>query len=193
MKVLVQWSLANPTDWVEIDLTPTGRDARAWRDLPRKPIPSASSVVDNAPGWIYDVAIQGVLLGGHDHYAAEPIAGGGIVVTVWDDDPEDWPVGTRHAWVWTFRPGTVDRTAQSASGSVRHQGPDQSLTIYAEESYRARLSAEMECGGQLVQFRSWGAFVAPAAAVTLHGIWLSDALDAEHVARRRRVNWREWL
>lgn len=192
MRILVQWSLATPGDWSTIDLGVSGAAARAWRNLPRKPVPVGGDVIDEQRGWVYDVAVQGVLLGGHDHYAAEPIIGDGVLFTHWDDDPEDWPAGTRHAWQWTFRPGIADRSVVVDGATIRHRGPDQSLTIYAEPAYRERLPSVLECGGQFVIFRPWSAFTAPVAAVTLHGVWLSDELDRAHAAARRKVDWREW-
>ena len=194
MIVLVQWSLTTPQDWVSIDVTPTGPGARRWRDLAKKAEPTGGEVIDNQPGWIFDVCIQGWCLRGADHIAVEPFSGGGLRVYRWFDDLADAETDYRHGQVIEFRPGYVDRTMTLPNGStVRHRGPDQRMTQYAEDMTGHAPFAPAECGGLAVPYRPWSEWVNPPELLTRHGIWLSSSLLSAHLAARRSVNWREWV
>jgi hypothetical protein len=192
--ILLQWSQAAPQDWTSIDLTASGQGARRWRDLPKRPVPTGGETIDNQPGWIFDVCIQGWCLRGADHIAAEPISGGGIRVYRWFDDLDDDETDYFHGQVIEFRPGYVDRTLTLPDGStIRHRGPDQRMTEYASDMEAHRPFVPTECGGLAVPFRPWSEWVMPPANLTLHGIWLSDSLLREHMAKQRPVDWREWV
>ena len=192
MKILLQWSLASPTDWVSIDLGTTGAAAARWRNLPKKPVPPNNPTIDNNPGWLYDLCIDGVMLGGYDHYSAAPVTVGGVAgidVTLWNDDPDDWAIGTRHALVWRFLPPAPD---SRFGGRLNTR---QWLTYFLEPNapQADRAGAGDTSGGPVV-WRSWAEFVPPAANLTVHGVWLPDALEQQHLAvRRADVRWHEWV
>lgn len=192
MKILLQWSKATPEDWATLDLGATGAAANRWRNLPKKPLPAGGEVIDNTLGWLYDLCIDGVMLGGYDHYSAAPVTvsgAAGVEVTLWNDDPEDWPAGTRHALVWRFLPPAPDIRF---GGRVNTR---QWLTYFIEPNApQADRAGTGETSGGPVVWRTWAEFVPPAATLTIHGVWLDATLEAQHLAvRRRLVDWREWV
>lgn len=188
----MQWSLATPRDWVQFDLGASGASARAWRNLPKKAAPVGGEVIDEQPGWLYDLCIDGVMLGGYDHYSAAPVTvdgAAGVDVTLWNDDPEDWPAGTRHALVWRFLPPAPD---PRFGGRLNTR---QWLTYFIEPNApQADRVGEGETSGGPIAWRSWTEFVAPPANLTVHGVWLPSELEQQHLAARRPlVSWREWV
>lgn len=186
VKVLVQWSLASPQDWVEID-------AHAWAGLAKKPLPKGGETVDGQPGWIFDVCVQGWCLRGCDHIALEPL-GDGVRVYRWFDDLEDVETDYRHGQIIELRSGWVDRTLTFPDGSsIRHQGPDQRLVEYAENMDAHRPFVAGECGGLAVEFRPWSEWTPPPDRLVRHGVWLSEELLHAHMAKQRPVSWREWM
>ncbi len=70
MRVYVQWTLASPIDWVELDVRNSGPSRRAWENLPSKPTPVGGEAIDNVPGWLFDLSVQGVQFGGAVSHAA---------------------------------------------------------------------------------------------------------------------------
>ena len=181
MRVFVQWTLATPTDWIELDIRNSGPFRRAWENLPSKPEPVGGEAINNTPGWLYDLNVQGVEFAGADHYTLRP-TDTGVEVTTWNDDPTDWPVGTRNAAVWTFRPLRPD---------PRYGGQlntDQSLTVYDERD-PSPFVGQSTTGGPVI-VRPWSEFVVPATKA-IHGIWVPDALAASHRAARSLRGWRE--
>jgi hypothetical protein len=180
VKVLVQWTLAEPGDWEEIEVTRLSH----WRGLPRKPEPAGGEPIDNERGWLYGINVQGVLLHGMDHYSVRPLPGGSVEVTRWNDDPEDWPGGTRYAQVWTFHALRPDQ-----HGNLNTH---QELVVYAEDQAMRDHWAQARTTGGAVEVRPWSDFVVPDARDTIHGVWMSDELDAAHQARQSVRGWREW-
>lgn len=192
MRVGLQWSQATPGDWQWIDVN-RGQGLRRWRDLPKRPVPQGDEAIDNQPGYLFDVVVQGWCLRGADHIALEPGAGG-VDVWRWFDDLEDDETDYRHGMVIRFRDGWVDRTLTFEDGStIRHQGPDQSMTVYAEDVDAHRQWTPLECGGLPVELRPWSEWPAPPEAIVRHGVWLSTELLEKHVKAQRPVDWREWF
>jgi len=178
MKILLQWSLATPKGWVEID-------SAEWSHIPKKSEPLGGQVVDNAPGWIHYLNVQGVVFTA-DHYAVEDLddASGGIRVTMWNDDPEDYPEGEKYARVFTFLPLAPDPQFGGAWNTR------QSKVIYAQTAVLARMTKP----SKNTQFRPWEEFVRPPERPTRHGIWTDNALNVAHVALSvgQPRGWREW-
>lgn len=191
MRVLVQYATLLPQDWTELDL----KTLAQVRSMPRKPVPSLLSVIDGSPGWVNDVVVQGWHLRGCDHIALEPFnAGKSLRVYRWSDDLSDPEIDYRFGSVIEFRDGWVDRTVTFADGSsVRHQGPDQRMTQFAEDLTAFGPYAAKECGGLPVVLKPWSQWVAPPADLTFHGVRLPDVLFLQHIAKQRLVNWREWV
>ena len=138
MDLLVQWTRSNPRDYERVD---------SWADLPKKPEPVGGEVIDDSPGWVYGLSFGVRYLRGFDHYR---VAGGDVLV--WNDDPEDFPFGRRHAYVYLA---------------------DGRRETYGEPFARQHFTLGAEA-------RPWSAFVLPPEEGTLHGIWISRALAREH-------------
>lgn len=180
MKVLVQWTKLNPEGWVELDLRDTPSLRKVWERLPKKPVPTGTETLDNSEGWIFDINVQGIHFGGSDHYAVDflndPALGFGLKITTWNDDPEDWPVGTRIATEWTLFDPAPD---PAFGGAVNTR---QFRRFWADD---------------LVRFPNalpYATFIAPADAITRHGIWVSDQKLQEHMTVRGPARgWREWI
>ena len=183
MRVYVQWTHATPRDWVVLDVA-SGPNRRAWERLPSKPQPSGTELIDDAPGWVHSLNVQGVTFSGDDHYAVEPISGG-LRVTTWNDDPVDYPVGTRSAKVYEFLSPAPDARF---GGQLNTR---QTLTVFDERSPSPWEGVEASGGPVVV--RPWSEFVPPAASVTRHGIWLPDVLNEQHRAVQSPHGWPEWL
>lgn len=186
MIVLIQWTTNPPQDWQSIDLGPSGRAARAWRDLPNKPEPVGGEVIDATPGWIFDVCIDGLLLGGYDHYAAEPLSNGGVRFFMWNDDPDDWTPDQYHADVWDIHP---HRNDPKVGGKLN---TNQVLTRYHGSNPPTGWLDPVQTTGGPVTYRPWSQFVPPPAANQRHGIWTPEPLNSQHYEVRRRPSWREW-
>ncbi len=178
MRLYLQWTLATPQDWLALDLDTSGPLRRVWEKLPAKAEPVGGEIIDNLPGWGFDLNVQGVTFGGHDHYTVRPIAGG-LEVTVWDDDPAEFPPGQREAQVWTF----LDPAPDPAFGGAVNTR--QSRVVYTEQPGKHAPDAR-------TTIRPWSQFVIPTSLV-LHGIWVTDALLNQHVAVRQPHGWREWV
>jgi len=96
MKLFVQWATRKARGWTEID-------SSEWLVLAKKPLPVGGEKIDNKPGWLNDVCVQGMCSGTADHVAIEEI-GDAICLTLWNDDPEDYKPGEYFARVLTFHP-----------------------------------------------------------------------------------------
>lgn len=174
MRVLIQWAASAPADWTVYDINNIS-DARR---LPRKPLPTASSSLDAAFGWYAAINIQGVLFDGYDHVGFELVSGT-LIVKCWNDDLEDFPVGTRWGQVWQIPVPFFD----SRVGQVN---VEQSVTWYGEAD-----SAPVTLG--VPNVRPWAEFVPPPSNTTIHGVWMTDAQWAAHEAVRSVRYWREWV
>jgi len=178
MKVLLQWTKANPEGWVEFDLRDTPQLRRAWERLAKKAEPTGNETLDNVEGWVFDINVQGIHFGGSDHYAVELVGSGadfGLRITTWNDDPEDHPVGTRVATRWTLLEPAFD----PAVGQINTR---QTREFWADDLVR------------YPDALPYSQFVPPADAITRHGIWVSEQKLQEHLAVRGPVRgWREWI
>lgn len=181
MKVLIQWTKANPEDWIEVDVRNSGPFRRAWENLPAKPLPVGGEAIDNAPGWLFTINVQGVDFSGFDHLTGRP-TDTGVEVTAWNDDPDDYPPGERFAQVWDFRPLRADPRYGGALNT------EQYLTVY-DERVPSPFTGQVTSGGPVV-VRPWSEFVIPTTR-TIHGIWVSDELAASHRNVRSSRGWRE--
>lgn len=147
--------------------------------MPSKPDPDASSVLDDVPGWVNAICVQGVVLEGFDCYAVEPLANG-VKVSGWT------PSGAvRSAEVWKFYP---PRPNLRAGGQVDTL---QVRTSYTEAD-REKIAPSETSGGPVV-VRPWSAFSAPASTVTRFGAYVPDVLYATHKTVRAVRGWREWV
>lgn len=181
--IYVQWARRTPQDY-----QPFGSES--WATTPAKADPSRGSTyalnqLDNQPGWVAELSVQGVAWN-EDHYHVRDLTDGssGIVVTAWTDtEPFVTQAGGRQAQVWTILPLAADGRFGGALNTR------QSRVVYADgEALTRWQSAPAE--NTVVQ--PYAAFVAPPAAEVRHGIWLADAAWTAHVNARTAHGWREW-
>ena len=193
MKILVQWTRVDPTDWIEID-------SADWAGLPKSADPTGDEILGSDPAseaWVFRTGAQGVEITA-DHYAVEHLApgdvvewfdgttrivpeGGGCRLYGWSDDPEDYPLGYRNAKVWTILGLARDPKFGNAYNT------QQWVHYFADEVVRAQIPKLEE--GRVSPFED---FVPPAEALTRHGIWTTPELNAKHDAARTPRFWREW-
>lgn len=173
MRVYIQWATSTPQPWTPYDLD----RIQDVRGLPRKPAPTGGESLDMQPGWLAAVDIQGVTFTGYDHMTFA-VSGAGLLVYAWNDDPEDFPVGTRWGQVWFF-----DTLAPDArfGGAMNTR---QTVTWYAEPG-----SIVVAHG---IAARPWSELPKPAQNVTSHGVWMPDDLWAAHQALQVPHSWEEW-
>lgn len=183
MRVYVQWATATAADWVAYDLT-SARDVRA---LPRKGAPSGGEVIDDTPGWISGINVQGVVFSG-DHVGID-WPGGVLQVATWNDDPDDWPA-VPFGKVYTFGPL---RAAPELVGIG--WDTQQTATPYADTAtVQALIAAGLPFDDWLTHpaRQPWSAFPRFNPNQVLHGVWVDDALNDEHLAARTPHVYWEW-
>ena len=182
MKVLYQWAQRDPAGWQSIDAT-------LWATLPSRdePAPGQLGGQNNVLGWLANACVQGITCEGMDHVAIEAVTVGvevGVRLTIWNDDPDDYPLPERQGIVWTVLPLAADG---NLGGAINTR---QSCVRYCGGDRYARLSAAPP---QNTTIRPWAEFIAPPAEITRHGVWLTDAKWAEHIAARTQWGWRHWV
>lgn len=173
MKVLVQDTLATPGDW---RLT----DSADWAGLAKKPEPAGGEVIDDTPGWVYQVNVQGVTFSA-DYIAVIDRPDGGCEVIAADVDPEDYQPPDMYVQHWTFLPLAPD---VKLGGALNTR---QSRVVYAGSRAKAKFE-----GTENTVVKPLGQFVRPAEGLIRYGIWLSDVLSDAHVAARSIRGWRDW-
>jgi hypothetical protein len=202
MRVLIQWAKATPDGWTEHEIS----RVQDWRSLPSKPLPaSPDEPVDNNPGWINAMCIQGVVFTKADRYSIQGMPGGGLQVWMWYDSPVDYPPGERAGAVWTFLDPAPDVTLPiTAEWALEH--PDiptgqigdlwyrintrQSCQWYAEAG--SIVAANMDEAEVL--YLPWSQFPVPAANTQRFGKWLTYEQFDEHVNNILPLpGWREWV
>jgi len=147
-------------------------DSSRWALAPTKPLPNGDEVIDDLPGWPYQICLQGVTFQA-DHYAVEELENGVVTVTYWNDDEEDYPEGEKFGSAWKFG-ANCPRTSQ---------------VMYAQAEVAKRIPADR----QNCIYKDWSDFTKPVESVTKHGVWVSDELNALHDEVRSTPNWRDWL
>lgn len=174
MRVDIQWARRNPQDWETVDHL-------GWALLPDRGIPTAVHN-GNQRGWVQAVCVQGVLFEHWDHYAVGAVLVGteaGLVVAVWNDDPDDWsePYGQR----WTFLDPAPDPALGGAINTrqtVGVYGPDEWTQAWIPVSNAST--------------HRWAEWPDPPAAVR-HGVWVTDGAYTAAQTTRSRRRWEEWV
>ncbi len=184
MKVYVQWATNPARDWQQTDCA-------SWPSLLKKSVPAQGRGQRDDDlgdgGWVMALMVVGTVVQGYDHYVLQPVPNGGCRVSVWNDDPEDFP--QPYGEVWTFLPPARD-PALDGRYNTRNWG-----IVYSDSEERRRDSME---------FHPWREFLIPSTDVTVgqpasqyerivrHGVWVSDRLFLEHLEVRNLHSWREW-
>lgn len=174
MKIYVQWAKAAAEDWFAWDVT----NNQQVRNAAKKAVPNGSSALDNNPGWINAANCQGIEFSGYDHVAVEVVPGGGLRITGWEDDTEDFG-DTRWATEWLLMPPAPDPALGGVVNTVQQR------TIWATPDAAAWFPG--------VTVLPWEQFVLPPANQTFHGIWLPQETFDAHRAVRSQHGWREWV
>jgi hypothetical protein len=218
-RVLIQWAAKNQdgtvSDWTEYFFTNMS-DVRA---VPKKPEPSDSPIIDDQPGWIAAVNIQGVVFMA-DHVGFNIDGQGRLVVGKWNDDPVDWPFlnGDGFGWVYTFDSLAPDsnlpvsaeyaaanptQVGQNAFGQWCMLNTRQTATRYANT---ATLQAALALDPVEFQWTQswlddpnrleWTDWPSGATAFksnqTIHGVWLDEPTWQALQEARTVHGWREW-
>ncbi|MEE9140515.1 MAG: hypothetical protein V3U18_07030, partial [Alphaproteobacteria bacterium] len=177
MKIGYQWATATPQDWSDID-------SKDWAKLPDKGEPIGGEVIDDTPGYVYQVNVQGVCYTG-DKYAVRDVPGtDDCEVFCINDDPEDYDPLDFYAHVWIFRPLAPD---PDRGGAINTR---QSHILYAAPRAFERLQAFGPVEGRILL--PWSDFEYPPENLIRYGIWLPDQLSNLHRAARSIRGWREW-
>jgi hypothetical protein len=182
MLIYVQWARRNPADYQPIGSE--GWASTATKADPTRSTPYNLAELNQQPGWVAELSIQGIQFSG-DHYHVRDLTdgSGGVVITEWTDSPTFGPVGQRYAREWAILPLAPDGRFGGALNTR------QSVVMYAEGNrYQDYLTNPREN----TVLKAWTEFAAPPAAQTRHGIWLSDAAWNAHVAVRTPHGWQEW-
>ena len=178
MKVLIQWSRLNPIGWEEIN-------SIDWPTLKAKDEPIGGEIIDDDPGWLFDLNIQGNRFYGADHYHVEEFQGF-VRVTAWGDDPKDYPPNEFWAVVYDIYPLSTDGTKNGAINTKIR------ITRYCSNQIELDRQSET-ADGSLVINHPWIDFVPPSVNV-IHGIWLPKDLLQTHLDVRSVKSWwgKEW-
>lgn len=176
MIIYLQWAMAVPENWTAVDVT----RPQQIRQASKKAEPVGGEVLDNEPGWLFSANCQGIEFSGYDHTAVEILAGGGLRITGWQDDTEDFG-DTRWATRWDLMPPAPDPNIGGLVNTI------QTRTIWATPD----AAAEFFPGTPVLP---WEQFVLPPANHTFHGIWVTDpVLYDAHINIRTPHGWREWV
>jgi len=165
MKVCVQWTTRDLSDWVEYD-------SRLFHLAPRKPDPVPTDVVGNSPGWVHAIDCQGVYLNGHDHYAIESVAEDACRLTAWTPR-------LKQAVSILFK--TLRPNEDGAWDTWQH------FTYYSDP---VRAQRTIGSGGESFRLR-WDQFVPPPIELTRHGKLVTDAHNAAMETHRKRLRYDE--
>jgi hypothetical protein len=192
-RVRIQWATNPPGNWTTIDVTPTGAGAQAWGNQAKKAKPAGGETIDDQPGWVMAVEVDGVLFEGFDHYAVSPGSGQGrrVTVTGWNDDvgPPDDPETANYRWgqVWHFHQHRPDPRFRGQMNT------HQIAAVYAEDTeHMAQFFPQSTSGGE-VQLLPWSEFPFPPQPLVRHGVWVRDrSLHLEHLGSRDPVDWHDW-
>ncbi len=141
-------------------------DSSEWDSLIvpfAKAEPRGGENVNSQPGYIYAVNVQGMVSGSADHYHIEHLGVAGCRLTMWADDVEDGDAPW--AKVWTFAPLVTDEKTRGG--------------------FNTEIEQEDFFGDKYQRF-------IPPTENVVHGIWVSDELDATHETVRSVRSWREW-
>lgn len=188
MKIYIQDTLRNPTDWREVD-------SSNWHLEPARPLPTSVGGVDNDRGYFHKLCVQGIVLTG-DHHSVKHLIDG-CEVTSWSDDPEDdqdhpdWNPSDPVEWwyrahVIRFRDLAPN---EKLGGAIT---PHTTRILYAGRRVLEEWEKNSPNGYQDMVLRPWREFVRPASNLTRHGIWVPDELELIHEKRLSPPNWRAW-
>lgn len=190
MHIYVQWTTLTPQDWTRYEIN---NDAD-WRNLPTKPDPAPGigpkdeTTLDELPGWVFAINVQGIVFSSADHYSIRyNQLEDGLYVTHWNDDADDYLPDEFVAKEWGLLFPAADDRYQGRMNTR------QRLTIWTNNDFLRSIYQGGASSGGAHTLRNWNAFKAPEPAMTRHGIWVTDPIAEAHVAAQTPHGWEEWL
>ncbi|KKL49361.1 hypothetical protein LCGC14_2316260, partial [marine sediment metagenome] len=188
MKVCYQPTLARPKDRVEID-------SADWHLTPKRSVPVGGEVIDQQPGHIHEVCIQGMSSTG-DHHVVKDLPNGECLLTSWTNDPDDDPGHPSarptdplehwfHAQEIHFRPLAPDSKLGGAINT------NISRVIYGGKGFLGDWNKRIGPVKNTI-LKPWSDFILPPENITRHGIWVPDKLEELHKEVRSLADWRAW-
>jgi len=172
MKVLVQWTTAQLSDWEEID-------SSSWADTPFRPDPSgapASAGVNNGKGWVHYLAVQGIKFTADHYHVSDLPLQSGVAVTTWTDPGSH---GGAHATRWVILPLSADAAFGGAINT------NQTRTMWLDSNYDHELWAACEP-------LPYDQFVIPRGRGVRHGKNLSKAHHDALYQNQTKTPWTAW-
>lgn len=173
MRVYVQWAKSVAGDWEE-------HDSSNWSSLPSKGPPGSNPAVDNSPGWLNALNIQGAIVEGFDRVAVIHSEENWIDVWAVNDDPVDWSEATRYARKVRIYPLQPDSELDGAISTRFEQ------TIYTDDPIFSAAPV------QNTTVEPWSNAVMPDVSEFRYGVMLKNGLFMQHQAAQSRHTWREW-
>lgn len=181
MDVYYQMALAHPLeDWGYCQ-------SHEFQNLPSRPLPDGTETINDAPGYVSAINIQGMIFSGYDHYSVVPIGDGECRAVCWIDDDEGreaYPFEQWYAREWIFRPLQPNMELGGA------YTPKHSQIVYANSTIKDYYAGIGPVENTTV--RDWSDFIPPSSQSIRHGVWLSDELHGEHEVRRPMRRWEQW-
>ena len=199
MRIEYQWALDPAAPWEAVDSVD-------WASLPSRPAPAPTGPglggavplgpgqgggenrpggrlqppLDGSPGWLYRVNVQGIDVKACEHLAVvDGGAEGWVEVTTWWTEDAGIPAGAQR---WKLWPGWERNTYRTPYGLETHEGPRQELTVWTDAQEVRDQWAETWASGGPVVVHDLAAFVEPAPALVRHGVSMSPAAKAAHLA-----------
>ena len=199
----IQWTTDPATRWQQIRIEDWPRVAdRGEPPIDREPILDGDGrvigftgtevVIDETPGWIYRVDLQGFIFSG-DHISVESFASH-VEITKWNNDPNEPIIFTEpsNATIHRFYPEIIERTFRiDDRRTMKLKGFKHEIDIYVTSGNISSVDAPYCTGGQANVF-DYATFIEPSGNITRHGIWITnDLLDIHNIYKASR--WENWL
>jgi len=190
MHIYVQWTTLTPQDWTRYEIN----NDSDWRNLPTKPDPAPGigpkdeTTLDELPGWVFAINVQGIIFSGNDHYSVRyNQLENGLYVTTWNDDADDYTPTQYVAKEWGILFPAPDARFENKVNTR------QRLVVWTNDPATRAQYQNGETTGGAITLRNWNAFKEPDAAMTRHGIWVTDPIAAAHQAAQTPHGWDEWV
>lgn len=204
MKIFVQWATDDPMAALQ------ELDSSEWDALPKRPAPVGGELIDDQPGWVRSLNIQGITPH-KDHYCVEDMPNGSVKMTHWNDDPDDWTPEEFIAEETIIRPLKMQFNEVHGKEILN---TDHHVIIYADPS---RWDKFNHLVSDSIELKTWAEFVIPGQNKTMaqlndqqkaaiyknnnkvrHGVWLPDSLNNAHEIVMKKSSkvkrgWREWV
>jgi hypothetical protein len=157
MKIYIQWTTNPASGWIKYD-------HKDWSNILFKPAPVGGEIIDDTPGWIFRLNVQGVIFGG-DHISMWEEEGK-LRVSLINNDRDDFSLNDMLKVDFSF-----DTVLENKTNSM-----------YT----RTRQSRSLEKGFNNETFKF------PQNSIVGHGIWVNQNLYNDHNSFKPS-GWRDWI